>query len=69
MFKCMRFTCRPYFIRLCFLKQVYRAVGKVLLTLVVSIRQLLILSGDVELNPGPLGQHGDGEVTCATNVP
>ena len=48
----------------------YRAVGKFLhvLSLVVTslmstIRQLLILSGDVEVNPGPLAQHGEGKVT------
>ena len=48
-------------------QQIYRGAGKlkVLLTLVVtsvmSIRQLLILSGDVEVNPGPKGQHGEGK--------
>ena len=48
------------------------ADGKILLALVVmslmSIRQLLILAGDVELNPGPLGQHGEGKVTFVTAV-
>ena len=50
-----------------FSQQIYRAAGKlkVLLTLVVtsvmSIRQLLILSGDVEVNPGPIGRHGEGK--------
>ena len=45
------------------------AAGKVahLLTLMVTsliwLRQLLILSGDVEVNPGPLGQHGEGKAT------
>ena len=49
----------------------YRAVGKFLhvLTLVVTsllstIRQLLILSGDVEVNPGPLAQHGEGKAAA-----
>ena len=46
--------------------------GKILLALVVtslmSLRQLLILAGDVELNPGPLGQHGEGKVTFVTAV-
>ena len=40
------------------------AAGKFLLVSLVmsmtSVRQLLILSGDVEMNPGPLGQHGEG---------
>ena len=58
------------YINLCVIlssQQIYRAAGKlkVLLTLVVtsvmSIRQLLILSGDVEVNPGPKGQHGEGK--------
>ena len=48
------------------------AAGKILLALVVtslmSLRQLLILAGDVELNPGPLGQHGEGKVTIVTAV-
>ena len=29
--------------------------------------RLLLLSGDVEMNPGPLGQHNEGEmVQCVT---
>ena len=32
----------------------------VLVTSLIWLRQLLILSGDVEVNPGPLGQHGEG---------
>ena len=39
-----------------------RAVAMLILTLLVSyllIKQLLILSGNVEMNPGPLGQQGE----------
>eukprot|EP00731_Ephydatia_muelleri_P001739 Em0001g1739a len=40
-----------------------KAVAMFKLTLLVAyllIKQLLILSGDVEMNPGPLGQQGEG---------
>eukprot|EP00731_Ephydatia_muelleri_P001731 Em0001g1731a len=40
-----------------------KAVAMFILTLLVSyllIKQLLILSGNVEMNPGPLGQQGEG---------
>ena len=39
-----------------------KAVAMFILTLLVSyllIKQLLILSGNVEMNPGPLGQQGE----------
>ena len=43
-----------------------RRAGKVLLMMVVAsvvaiVRLLLVMSGDVEENPGPLGQHTKGE--------
>ncbi|KAL5516560.1 hypothetical protein EMCRGX_G001928 [Ephydatia muelleri] len=40
-----------------------KAVAMFILTLLVAyllIKQLLILSGNVEMNPGPLGQQGEG---------
>ena len=43
-----------------------RRAGKTLLIMVVAsvlaiVRLLLVMSGDVEENPGPLGQHTKGE--------
>lgn len=48
-----------------------RVIGTIVLALVVVtllmlIRQLLISSGDVEVNPGPLGKHDKGKVTFVT---
>ena len=37
-------------------------LAMLLTSLMAMIHRLLLLSGDVEMNPGPLGQHNEGEM-------
>ena len=46
-----------------FMLALVAAIASFLLT-----QQRLLLSGDVEMNPGPLGQHTKGKVTFAIAV-